>query len=181
MHLTLHLHLTRSRFVAVLSKGSCKHLEATMCACEISRPCITCSIILYIPVCTEVYIYNPTESLRVDPACCTGQLVSNRRWASIGFCDACDMSRYSASFPPSPPLHIFRKQYMPCVTSQQGPFLDKVGHWGVPPFAGFQLFSSIHFFSNFLERLPTVYAVVYMHTNPYSSMSHEEQSYLADM
>lgn len=170
MHCTLQLRPTRSKFSAVLSKGSFKYLEATMCACEMFRPCITCSItLIYVP-----RRRNPTESLELDLACCIGQSVCNRRWASIGFCDSCDMSRYPTSFPPSPLLHIFRKQYVPCVTSQQGPFLDKVGHWGVAPLTGFQLFSSIHFLSDILERLPTIYAVVYMHTNPYSSMSHEE-------
>lgn len=96
--------------------------------------------------------------------------MSNRRRAFIDFCDSSDVSRYLASFPPAPLFHIFTNQYVPSIASQQSTFLDKVGHWRVRPFAGFQL-TSIHFISNIFEGLPTISAVVYMYTNPCSSMS----------
>lgn len=39
------------------------------------------------------------------------------------------------------------------------------------PFAGLELITSIHFISNILEKLPAISAVVYMYTNPCSSIS----------
>ena len=81
------------------------------------------------------------------------------------------MTREPASFLPPGLCYVLTHQYIPCVTSQQGPFFDKVGHWGVATFAGFQLFTFVHLVCNIIERLPTIYTVVYMYTNPCSVLA----------